>query len=150
MHCNQSSWQTSIPPDVIHIARHTLDVVDSGKYLGVTINKDLTWTKHINQTIGKAYKTLGFLRRNLGRCTTKTKATAYTALVRPVLEYASPVWDPHQITTTRDIEQVQRWAARFAYNCYQDNSPGCVTNLPNRYRYKFYLKSEYKNIQHKL
>jgi hypothetical protein len=50
--------------------------VDSGNYLGVTINKDLTWTKHINQTIGKASKTLGFLRRNLGRCTTKTKATA--------------------------------------------------------------------------
>ena len=87
---------------------HTLDVVDSGKYLGVTINKDLTWTKYINQTIGKASKTLGFLRRNLGRCTIKTKATAYTTLVRPVLEYASPVWDPHQITTTRDIEQVQR------------------------------------------
>jgi hypothetical protein len=50
---------------------------------------------------------------------------------RPVLEYASPVWDPHQITTTRDIEQVQRRAARFAYNCYQDNSTGCVTNLLN-------------------
>jgi hypothetical protein len=45
------------------------------------------------------------------------------------VEYASPVWDPHQITTTRDIEQVQRRAARFAYNCYQDNSPGCVTNM---------------------
>jgi hypothetical protein len=39
---------------------HTLDVVDSEKYLGFTINKDLTWTKHINQTIGKASKTLGF------------------------------------------------------------------------------------------
>jgi hypothetical protein len=61
----------------------------------------------------KVSKTLGFLRRNLGRCTTKTKATAYTTLVRPVLEYAFPVWDPHHITTTRDIEQVQRRAARF-------------------------------------
>jgi hypothetical protein len=47
-------------------------------HLGVTINKDLTWTKHLNQTIGKASKILGFLRRNLQRCTTKTKATAYT------------------------------------------------------------------------
>ena len=75
--------------------------------------------------------TLGFLRRYLGRCATKTKSTAYTTLVRPVLEYASPVWDPHQITTTRDIEQEQMRAARFAYNCYQDNSPGCVTNLLN-------------------
>jgi hypothetical protein len=54
--------------------------------------------------------------------------------LRPVLEYASPVFDPHQIATTRDIEQVQRRAARFAYNCYQDNSPGCVTNLLNSLR----------------
>jgi hypothetical protein len=51
---------------------------------------------------------------DLGRCTTKPKATTYTILVQPVLEYVSPVWDPHQITTTRDIEQAQRRAARFA------------------------------------
>jgi hypothetical protein len=98
----------------------------------------------MNQTIGKASKTLGFLRRNLGRCTTKTKATAYTTLVRPVLEYASPVWDPHQITTTRDIEQVQRRAARFAYNCYQDHSPGCVTNLLNSLQWEFLQKRRWK------
>jgi hypothetical protein len=43
--------------------------------------------------------------------------------------FSSPVWGPPQITTTRDIEQIQRRAARIAYNCYQDNSAGCVTNL---------------------
>jgi hypothetical protein len=75
--------------------------------------------------------------QSLGRCTTKTKSTAYTTLVRPVLEYASPVWGPHQITTTRDIDRASpKWAARFVYNCYQDNSPGCdkmyIVRLPCR------------------
>jgi hypothetical protein len=82
--------------------------------------------------------------RNLGRCTTKTKATAYTTLVRPALEYASPVWNPHQITTTRDIEQVQRRAARFAYNYYQDNSPGCVTNLLNSLQWESLQQKRWK------
>jgi hypothetical protein len=35
-----------------------VQVVDSGKYLGFNINKDLTWTKHINQNSEKASKTL--------------------------------------------------------------------------------------------
>ena len=108
---------------------HTLEVVDSGKYLGVVISNDLTWTRHIDSTIGKASRTLGFLRRNLGRCTPQVKANAYTALVRPTLEYACTVWDPHYITTTRDLEKVQRRAARFTYNCYTDTTPGCVTRL---------------------
>ena len=53
----------------------------------------------------------------------------YTALVRPTLEYACTVWDPHFITTIRDLEKVQRRAARFTHNCYTDTTPGCVTNL---------------------
>ncbi|VDI42203.1 Hypothetical predicted protein [Mytilus galloprovincialis] len=109
---------------------HTIEKLDRGKYLGLTINKDLIWKNHINQTIGKASKTTCFLRRNLGRCTPATKATAHSTLVRPTLEYASRVWVPHHITTIRDIEQdigqVQRRAARFVYSCYQDNSAVCV------------------------
>jgi hypothetical protein len=58
---------------------------------------------------------LTFARNSDYRCSTKTKSTAYTTLLRSVLDYASPVWGPQQITTTRDIEQVQRRAARFAY-----------------------------------
>ena len=47
---------------------HNLEVVPSGKYLGVTISEDLRWTNHIHSTVGKANRTLGFLRRNLSRC----------------------------------------------------------------------------------
>ena len=42
-----------------------LENVDSIKYLGVTITSDLKWNSHIRNVYSKAYRTLGFLRRNL-------------------------------------------------------------------------------------
>ena len=39
-------------------------------------------------------KPLVFIKRNLSSCTKDTKAAAYTALVRPAIEYCSSVWDP--------------------------------------------------------
>ena len=49
------------------------------------------------------------------------KEKAYRTIVRPTVEYASSVWDPHQNYLTRKVESVQRRAARF------------VTNTPYRY-----------------
>lgn len=43
-----------------------MDVVDSMKYLEVTINKDLRWNNHINSITSKVYKTLGLLGETLG------------------------------------------------------------------------------------
>ena len=40
----------------------TLDVVDSSKYLGVTVGEDLSWTKHVSEAASKANHSLGFLR----------------------------------------------------------------------------------------
>ena len=66
---------------------HKLEVVDSSKYLGVTISEDLTWRKRIEDTATKANKTLGFVWRNLSKCTSQVKSVAYTTMVRPRLEY---------------------------------------------------------------
>ena len=73
-----------------------LKEVESAKYLGVHINNNLKWDTHIQQTVNKANKTLGFLRRNLYGCPPKLKETAYLSLVRSVLEYAAQVWDPYE------------------------------------------------------
>ena len=88
--------------------RHTLEVVDSGKYLGVNISHDLFWHTDLNAaTAAKASKTLGFLRRNLSECAKEVKETAYTALVRPTLEYASPAWGPSTSEDVTKLEEVQ-------------------------------------------
>ena len=69
--------------------------VESIKYLGVTITKDLKWSTHISNVCTKANRTLGVLRRNLFSCPQDVREAAYKDLVRPILEYGSSVWDPH-------------------------------------------------------
>ena len=76
-----SEYQTPIQT-LIH-----WEVVDSSKYLGVTISEDLARKEHIDNTVNKANKTLGFIRRNLGDCTAPVKAAAYSTVVGPVIEY---------------------------------------------------------------
>jgi len=45
----------------------------------------------------------------------------YTGIIRPVLEYAAPVWN-HLLTKTQidQIEAIQRRALRIIYNCTND------------------------------
>ena len=57
------------------------------------------------------------------------KSTAYTSLVRPVLEYASPAWDPTSSEGIVKLEKVQRQAARFVHGNYSERDPGCVTRM---------------------
>ena len=96
-------------------------------YLGVEISSDMSWNTHINQTVKKANKQLGLIRRNLYSCDKSTKSVAYHTLVRPILEYCHAVWDPHQQTNKDLIEKIQRRAARFAMNDY--NQTSSVTNM---------------------
>jgi hypothetical protein len=45
-----------------NIHGHTLEEVDSAKYLGLSILKSLKWNDHINQVTKKANSTVAFLR----------------------------------------------------------------------------------------
>jgi hypothetical protein len=71
-----------------------LEVTKDSKYIGVTINKDLSWANHISNITAKANRTIDFLRRNIHACLKEVKAAVCTTLVRPPIEYASAVWDP--------------------------------------------------------
>ena len=105
-----------------------LSLVDSVKYLGVHITKDLSWNKHVNAICTKANRTLGLLRRNLSKCPSEVKMQAYKGLVRPILEYACPIWDPHAAYLEDQLERVQKRSARFIASDY-NYEPGSMTNI---------------------
>ena len=96
--------------------------VDQYKYLGVTITADLRWEKHCQTIRHKASRTLGLLRRTLPSCSSEVKSKAYTALVRPQLEYGSEAWNPHNVTTINGLEKIQKTAARFVCSDYRKST----------------------------
>ena len=56
------------------------------------------------------------------------KETANKELMRPILEYASPVWDPHGIVVQKELENVQNRAARFVTGNYNFET-GSMTSI---------------------
>ena len=96
-----------------------LEVVKYYKYLGVYTTSSLSWSLQREEVKTKANKILCVLQRNLSSCDRAIKSRAYASLIRPVAEYASVAWSPH---TAKDIESIQRRAARFVLNDYSRNS----------------------------
>ena len=68
----------------------------SFKYLGIIIRSKLNWADHVNYTLRKTWKGLHFIMRILKTENNDTKRLAYTALVRPILEYGEVCWDPYR------------------------------------------------------
>ena len=97
----QSSLYLSFHPDKCQVLRITnkrkpiifyytlhdqniLATVTQAKYLGVTITNDLNWKQHVENITKSANKALGFLRRNLGIHSVKSKEQAYILLYKPM------------------------------------------------------------------
>ena len=111
------------------IRGHALELVDSAKYLGIILSKDMSWKTHIKMITSKANHTLSFLQRNITDCPKSLKELSYKTLVRPQLEYCSPIWDPYHQNQINQIEAVQNRAARFTCNDYSRYSS--VTAMKN-------------------
>ena len=64
--------------------------------------------------MNKANQVLGLIRRTVGTANTTTFSLLYKTLVRPLLEYAAPIWNPYLVKDIHAIESVQRRASRLA------------------------------------
>ena len=106
--CIRNTNKKKLVSHTYHLNNSPLEWVDTYKYLGVKIQNKLSWGEHIQEVSNKATRVLNVLRRSMFGCHHEAKKRAYMALVRPHLEYCSPVWSPHQHKLTDALEKYRR------------------------------------------
>ena len=94
-----------------------IERTENAKVLGVTISANLTWNIHVENIIAKASKRVYMLyqlkRAGIGQT---DLLRIYVSVVRPVLEYACPVWSTSlPVYLSDNIEIVQKRALRSIY-----------------------------------
>ena len=107
------------------------------------LSSELSWSTHIESICTKARKLIGLLyRRFYGNVNQQTLYSLYTTLVRPHLEYAAPIWDPHLVKDIIKLENVQKFAMKMCSKQwdmgYQDLLE--LSQLPTLQNRRLYLK----------
>jgi len=89
-----------------YISNNLIQKVSHAKYLGVIFDEHIAWKHHIHDICAKANAAQAFIKKNINYCPTHIKSNCYKTFVRPILEYASPIWVPHLQTDISALEKV--------------------------------------------
>ena len=85
-----------------------LHPVENVRDLGVMVSSDLNWSKQIGNMVKKARSTLSWVFSVFKTRDRTVMTTLYKSLVRSLLEYCCPLWDPVKVTEIQLLEGVQR------------------------------------------
>ena len=119
----------SNPPPPLFVGNSVLTSVDTVKYLGVTLSSDMSWSPHINKINTKARRLIGLFYRRFYFCSPSTLVTFYTSFIRPLLEYASAVWDPYLCKDIDLLEKTQTFALRICLKNWSLSSDNLLSQL---------------------
>ena len=95
-----------------YICNTTLEVVREEKDLGVIIDDQLTFHKHIATAVKKANRMLGLIKSTFACHDVDILPRLYTSLVRPHLESGNTIWAPQTKKDEMLVEAVQRRATK--------------------------------------
>lgn len=116
--CQSFTCSRKIAPIIFDytINNITLDKVTEKKDLGVILDRKFTFSSHIDYIVNKAYKMLGFLKRNTREFSDSyALKSLYMAFVRSTLEYCCVVWNPYYANHSLRIERIQRSFTRYCF-----------------------------------
>ena len=96
----------------IRIDDQIIKRVDHTKSLGLTIDAQLSWGKHVEEICKKVSPATGALKRVRPFISKETAIQIYNALIMPHFDYCSPVWDCLSGYLSDKLQKLQNRAAR--------------------------------------
>ena len=111
--------KTQLPPLNVELGSQILEEVNAVKILGIFVQSDLKWNSHVSNMLVKANRRMYMLRQlKPFQLPWKDLLTVYTGYVRPLVEYAVPVWHSGlTVEQCSQIERVQKRALRIVLGC---------------------------------
>ncbi len=107
------------------------------------MTSDLRWREHIDYVCTKARKLIGLLYRRFYRNASSTcLLELYRTMIRPHLEYAAAVWDPHLKKDIEKLEKVQKFGLRMCIKDWNEEYHNilALTGFPSLGDRRRYLK----------
>jgi len=76
--------------------------------LGVTVSEDCSVSQQCTNVAARARRLTGLMLRTFTSRRRTVILPMFKSIIRPLVEYATPVWNPHLKKDIAEIEQVQR------------------------------------------
>ena len=105
--------EQNIDPPLLLFDQTQVKFVDHHKHLGLTFSFNGKWHEHINAILSSAAKILGMMRRLKFTLNRKSLNQIYLSFLRPLMEYASSVWDSCTVYEKDSLKKLQNEAARI-------------------------------------
>ena len=96
----------------ISIDDRTINRVDHTKSLGLIVDAQLSWSKHVDEICKKASLAIGALKHERLFIPTEVAVPINNALIIPHFDYRSPVWDCISGYLSDQLQKLQNRAAR--------------------------------------
>ena len=104
--------QKKVQLPLLQIAESNIECVDNFNFLGITINKHLNWTSHVDALASKISKTIGVLSSLKHILSINILRTIYNSLIVCYLNYGVLVWGA-QSNLNNKIVKLQKRAVRI-------------------------------------
>ena len=155
------SFQKGTPESQIHLSNQAIEWVSEFKYLGVIIDKNLTFSNHIKYTAKRVRSRLNAMRAISGLpggANSQVLRRIYQVTVRPILDYGCPVVSFATIPARKQLETLQNQAIRTILGVPRwSNIPTCQLEadiMPLQFRHEarqaIFADKVLRNLEHVL